>query len=106
MPETGLERELFLDRRLSSRIWQARPWLQVLEGPEPTPGALVEAISAIDQLGFPCYSLQAEDSVHSRFAEHSEFLLAFRRQMERASPRAAPPVSTARPPASGRRGSE
>ncbi len=96
VPETGLRRTLYLDRRLTSRIWQARLWLEVLAKADPTPDELVEAISAIDQLGFPRYSLHAEDSVHSRFAEHREFLLAFRRQMERAS-RAAPPVSTRGP---------
>jgi hypothetical protein len=96
LPETPLERTLFLDRRLTSRIWQARLWLEVLAKPDPTPEELVEAISAIDQLGFPRYSLEAEDVIHERFAGRREFLLSFRREIERASPRAAPPVSAAR----------
>ena len=97
LPETSLERTLFLDRRLTSRIWQARLWLEVLAKPDPTPEELVEAISAIDQLGFPRYSLEAEDVIHERFAGHREFLLSFRREIEKASPRAAPPVSAERP---------
>lgn len=90
LPDTPLERTLFLDRRLTSRIWQARLWLEVLAKPDPTPAELVQAISAIDQLGFPRYSLEAEDVVHARFAGRREFLLTFRREIEQAAA-AAPP---------------
>ncbi len=96
VPETDLERTLLMDRRLTSRVWQARIWLEVLGRSDPEPDELSEAISAIDQLGFPRYSLEAEDTVHARFADDRGFLLTFRRAMDRAVPSAAPPVSSAR----------
>jgi hypothetical protein len=92
--ETPLEHTFYLDRRLTLRIYQAEQWLQVLERPDASATELADAVAAIDELGFTRFSLEAEDTIHTRHERNPQFLSLFRRTLAEAYGQSIPESGT------------
>ena len=74
----GVGHEYFIRRGLARKLGLARRPMLIVNGIPDDPEALGEALYALDQLGFPEYSVQLEDEIVTRNQHDAEFVQAFR----------------------------
>ena len=82
-PGEPLHVEIYIDRDLSRRIFEASKLIPDVKGAVVSSTGLSRSVYALDRIGFKEYSLRLEDQVFERFAANEDFLERFREVLDK-----------------------
>ena len=77
-----IQREMYIDRDLAARIYEARGSVLAYKNGPHDPATLGEAVAVLDQLKFKDYSLTMEDKIVQEFGGDEQFMVGFRSKLD------------------------
>ncbi len=77
-----IQREMYIDRDLAARIYEARTHVLAYKNGPHDPATMGEAVAVIDQLKFKDYSLTMEDKITQEFGGDEQFMVGFRSKLD------------------------
>ena len=82
-PGAPLHVELFIDRELGRRVFEASKLIPDINNAVVSSTRLSRAVYALDQIGFKAYSLRLEDRIYQRFEGNPKFVDRFREVLDK-----------------------